>query len=177
MIKKILLGIVGVIVLLLIVAIFVPKKYSLERQIVINKPAVEVFNYIKYLKNQDEYSKWASMDPNMKKTYTGTDATPGFVSAWESNNKDVGKGEQKILSITDGKQVDYELHFIEPFEGLAKSYIKTEDNGNKTTTVKWGLSSEMPYPMNLVRLCMSIEDMLGKDLETGLTNLKSQLEK
>jgi hypothetical protein len=36
------------------------------------------------------------MDPDMKKTYRGTDGTVGFVSEWESNKKDVGTGEQEI---------------------------------------------------------------------------------
>jgi hypothetical protein len=39
------------------------------------------------------------MDPNMKKTYTGTDAEVGFISAWESTDKNVGVGEQEIKKI------------------------------------------------------------------------------
>ena len=66
---KILLIILAVIaiivVLLLIIAVFVKKRYSVEREIIINRPKQEVFNFIKFLKNQDKYSKWASMDPNM----------------------------------------------------------------------------------------------------------------
>lgn len=177
MIKKILIGIVGLIVLLLVVAIFVPKDYIVEKQITINKPVAEIFNYVKYLKNQDEYSKWASMDPKMKKTYSGTDATPGFVSAWESDVKDVGQGEQKILSIVPDKQIDYDLHFIKPFEGRAKAIMKTQDNGNNTTTVKWSIASSMPYPMNLMRLFMNVEKMIGDDLDTGLKNLKARFDK
>ncbi|MDT3401855.1 SRPBCC family protein [Mucilaginibacter terrae] len=177
MIKKILIGIIGLIASLLVVAIFVPKDYTVERQITINKPVTEIFDYIKYLKNQDEYSKWASMDPNMKKTYSGTDATPGFVSAWESDVKDVGQGEQKILSIVPDKQINYDLHFIKPFEGRAEAIMKTQDNGNSTTTVKWSIASSMPYPTNLMRLFMNIEEMIGNDLDTGLKNLKGKFDK
>ena len=36
------------------------------------------------LKNQDDYSKWASIDSTMKKSYKGIDATPGFVAAWDN---------------------------------------------------------------------------------------------
>jgi hypothetical protein len=31
--------------------------------------------------------------------------------------------------------------------------------------------------MNFMLLCMNMDNMLGKDLETGLTNLKNVLEK
>lgn len=53
-----------------------------------------MFDYVKYLKNQNEYSKWAGMDSAMTKTFSGTDATPGFISAWKSNNQNVGKGRK-----------------------------------------------------------------------------------
>ena len=54
---KYILGIVfAIILLLLIVAAFAPKNYEVEREVTINKPLREVFNYVKYLKNQDNYS-------------------------------------------------------------------------------------------------------------------------
>ena len=68
---------------------FIKKDYQIEREIVINQPKTEVFNYIKSLRNQDNFSKWATMDPNMKKVYTGTDGTPGFISFWDSEIKNV----------------------------------------------------------------------------------------
>jgi uncharacterized protein YndB with AHSA1/START domain len=177
MLLKILYVLGGIIALLLIVALFVKKDYSVEREIVINRPKAQVFEYIKYVKNQDKFSKWNMIDPNMRKTYKGTDGTVGFVYSWDSDNKEAGKGEQEIVKMTDGERVDYALHFIKPFEGKANSYITTEAVTEGATKVKWGLSSKMPYPMNLVRLFMNIEDMLGKDIDTGLTNLKVLLEK
>ena len=83
----ILFVIAGIIALLIIIALFVKKEYSIFRAITINKPRQEVFNYIKYLKNQDLYSKWVMRDPNMKKDFTGTDGTAGFIYAWEGNKQ------------------------------------------------------------------------------------------
>jgi len=77
--KRILLGILGIIVLLLVVALFVKKEYAVEREIAINKPKQEVFDYVKFLKNQDNFSVWAQTDPNMKKDFRGTDGTVGVV--------------------------------------------------------------------------------------------------
>jgi hypothetical protein len=176
-IKKILIAVVLLIVIVLITALFTKKEYSVERQITINKPKEEVFTYVKYLKNQDNFSKWASMDPAMKKEYRGTDGTVGFVSAWESDKDDVGKGEQEIRKIANGERIDFGLHFIEPFEGKADAYMITEALSQNATQVKWGFQSKMPYPMNIMLLCMDMEDMIGKDLEIGLNNLKNKLEK
>ena len=80
----------------MIAAIFVKREYSVEREVVINKPKQEVFEYVKLLKNQDNYSKWAMMDPKMKKEYTGTDGTVGFISAWDSVK--LPKAKESILN-------------------------------------------------------------------------------
>lgn len=175
--KKIALILVIIIGLVLITAAFTKKDYSVERDITINKSKDSVFNYIKYLKNQNNYSKWASMDKNMKKEFIGTDATPGFISSWDSDNKDVGKGEQKIKNIIEGESVDYVIHFIKPFDDLADAYMTTETIANNQTKVRWGFSGKMKYPMNIMLLCMNMEEMIGNDLSIGLGNLKTILEK
>lgn len=175
--KKILI-IVGIIIAIpLIVALFVKKDYAVEREIEIKKPKTEVFEYIKYLKNQDNYSKWAMMDPAMKKTYTGTDGTVGFISTWESTNEDVGKGEQEILKITEGERIDTKLRFKIPFEAEDDAYMTTTSIDENTTKVTWGFKGAFPYPMNIMGLFMDMDKEVGGDLATGLTNLKAVLEK
>ena len=175
--KKILFLLVAIVALLLIVALFVKKEYTVERAIIIKKPKQEVFDYIKYLKNQDNYSVWNKVDPGMKKDYQGTDGTVGFISAWDSNNKNVGKGEQEIVNIIDGEKMDVKLRFKEPFEAEDDAYMITEKINENETNVKWGFKGKMNYPMNLMLLFMDMEAMLGKDLQTGLTDLKTILEK
>jgi uncharacterized protein YndB with AHSA1/START domain len=174
--KRIGVTILVIILLFLVVAAFMKKDYAVEREIVINKPKQEVFDYIKMLKNQDHYSVWAKMDPNMKKSYKGTDGQVGFVSAWDSKNEDVGKGEQEIKKITEGERLDFELRFKKPFESTEQAYMMTEATGANSTKVKWGFNGHVPYPMNFMLLFMDMEDMIGKDLQNGLKNLKKELE-
>ena len=176
-VKWILIIIVILVAIPLITALFVKKEYSIEREIVINKPKKEVFDYVKYLKNQNNYSKWAGIDPAMKKEFRGTDATVGFVSSWESTNKDVGKGEQEIKGIKDGERIDYEIRFIEPFASTSSAFMSTEAVSENQTKVKWNFHGVMPYPMNLMQLVMDMDKAIGGDLLTGLTNLKKLLEK
>ncbi len=174
---SILSGIVGLIILLLIIAAFAKKNYGVTSEITIQIPVQVVFDYLKLLKNQDNFSKWALMDPNMTKEYRGTDGTVGFVSAWESKNKNVGKGEQEIRNIKEGQQIDFEIRFIKPFAGIAQAYLSTDSLSNQVTLVKWGFTSKMAYPMNLMLLVMKMEKMIENDLQTGLQNLKKLLEK
>lgn len=166
-----------IIALPLITALFVSKEYAVVRETTINKSKTEVFEYVKYLKNQDNYSVWAKKDPDMRKDYKGTDATVGFVSSWESDMEEVGKGEQEITKIEEGKRIDYELRFIEPFEAKDHAYMTFESVSDSLTKVQWGFHGKMKYPMNIMLLFINMEEMLGKDLDTGLTNLKGILEK
>jgi len=174
--KKVITGLGILIAIPLIVALFVEKDYAVEREITIKKNKQEVFDYIKLLKNQDNYSKWAKMDPNIKKTFRGEDGTIGFVSGWESDNEDVGVGEQEIKKITEGERIDFELRFMKPFEATEPAFMTTETVGENQTKVTWGFSGHMNYPMNLMMLFMDFEQMIGDDLDMGLKNLKQILE-
>lgn len=174
-IKKILFVIAGIIVLALVAALFVSKEYNVKREITINKPSQEVFDYVKFIKNQEHYNKWVMMDPNMKKEYQGTDGTVGFVYAWDSQKDDVGKGEEEIKLLDEGKKINLEVRFIRPFEGLATTEMTTEAISPTQTKVSWGMSGRSPYPMNLTNTIM--DGMLGADLEQSLQTLKGILEK
>lgn len=173
---NILLILLVIIAIPFIVALFVKKDYAITRDIIINTPKQIVFDHIKFLKNQDDFTTWATMDSNMKKTYTGTDGTPGFISAWDSENKKVGKGEQTIIKIMEGNSIESQLHFIKPFEGFADAKMSTESVDSNTTKVTWNMSSSMKYPMNLALLFMNMEKIIGDDFATGLSNLKNKME-
>jgi hypothetical protein len=178
---KIFIGIIialgGIIVLLLIIGLFVKKDYSVAKEIIVNKSKSVVFEYLKFLKNQNKFSVWASMDANMKTEYRGTDGTEGFVSVWESENKNVGKGEQEILKIVNGERIDYEIRFIKPFASTSWANMIVASANENQTRVYWEFTGKMKYPTNLTLLFMNMEKMVGNDLEKGLQNLKTIMDK
>lgn len=61
-VKKILIGVAVLIALPLIAALFIKSDYALEREITINKPKQDVYEYVKFLKNQNHYSTWNTME-------------------------------------------------------------------------------------------------------------------
>jgi uncharacterized protein YndB with AHSA1/START domain len=168
--------IVVIIAVPLIVALFTKKEYEVTKEVTIDQPKEQVFEYILLLKNQDDFSVWSKMDPDMKTDFRGEDGTVGFVSAWSSDDPDVGSGEQEITGIVPGQRVDYELRFFEPFESTSQAFMVTEALNRSSTRVHWGFTGRMNYPMNLMLLMMDFEGMIGEDLQTGLDNLKLILE-
>ena len=175
-IKKILVLLILVLAIVLIAAYFMPKNYAIERQITINKPVDSVFDYVRYLKNQNEFSVWANIDPKMKSTLKGDDGTVGAISAWESEVKEVGVGEQEITKISEGKRIDFALRFKKPMDDTAIGFMSTEAVSTNQTKVKWGISGIIPYPMNIMLPMMKMDQMIGNDLQKGLENLKTKME-
>jgi hypothetical protein len=158
----------------LIVALFVKNEYTVKRELDINKPKEEVYNYVKYSKNQDYYSKWVMTDPAMKKEFRGTDGTIGFIYAWDGNDK-AGKGEQEIKNLTEGEKIEMEIRFEKPFKGIAHTRMSTEGVGKNQTKIVWSMEGRNNYPMNLMNLFVG--NLLGKDIDISLRTLKGILEK
>ncbi|WP_448702471.1 SRPBCC family protein [Mucilaginibacter sp. AW1-3] len=169
--------ILAIIAIPFIIAIFKPEEYTIEREIVIDKPKSEVFNYVKLLKNQDYYSKWVMTDPGMKKTFTGTDGTVGFIYAWDSENKQAGKGEQEIIKLSGEDRADMEVRFERPFKGLAHPSVVTEALSTTQTKVHWIFKGTCTYMMRVMHIVLNLKKVLGKDMQTSLTTLKGILEK
>lgn len=172
----ILIGIAGLIGLLLLVAAFAKKGYTIRREIVVDRPVATVFDYLRHIKNQDLFSVWVMKDPAMAKKFTGTDGTVGFIYGW-NGNKDAGEGEQEIMALEDGKRIEIEVRFKRPFEAVAQTPFTTEPAGEGKTRVSWTMISTMKYPMNIMLVFMDMDKLLGKDMETSLGTLKGLLEK
>jgi len=147
----------------------------IERSIAIKKSSEEVFNYLKYTRNQDNFSVWNMADPDMKKEQSGTDGEVGFIYRWDSKVKNVGAGEQKITAIIPGKRIDSEIMFFRPMENTGKTSFIVNEAGSGLTNVEWIFDSPSKFPM--VLFAPIFKKMLGRDLAKGLDNLKGILEK
>lgn len=168
------LGIVGFIVLLLLVALFIPNDYNVSVSTTINKPRKVVFDYVKLVKNQEYYSVWVMQDPNVNMKYEGVDGTAGFKASWDSKDDNVGAGSQLITAISE-ERIDVDLHFERPMKGEAKAstLLKSiSENETKVTSEFYGNSS---YPMNLMNFMG--EKYITEAETQNLANLKKILEK
>ena len=178
--KKIVGILIGLVAILLVVALFIPTEKVVKRAILISRNQSETFAYIKHLEHQEKYGVWWKADPNMKITTKGTDGTVGYLHAWNSTDEQVGQGQQRIIKIVEGpnkSRIDIELKFIKPIKSVAPSFMTTEGISKDKTRLSWAITSNLPYPMNLIGAAMNIEKMLGDDLEQGLKNLKVILDK
>lgn len=172
--KKILFALIGIVFLILLAAAILPENFKIEQEVVINKPQSEVFEYLKMMKNENEWSPWIKKDPKIVQNFTGEDGTVGFIASW-SGNDEVGAGEQEIVKITPDERIDFELRFIKPMKAKNNSYLITEAISETKTKVKWGMIGRTKFPFNIV--CFFMQKKVANEFANGLDNLKTILEK
>ncbi|MDG1331390.1 MAG: SRPBCC family protein [Crocinitomicaceae bacterium] len=173
---KLLFLLLSIVAIVLIVGLFVDGDFTVSRKVTINQPKEKVYDYLSMIGNQQEYGVWQKKDPKIKIKTTGTDGTVGFISSWESNMEDVGKGEQEITKLVEDKLIATEIRFIEPMETTSQAYLEIKEVSGNSCTVEWKFEGGSPYPWNILMLFMDMDKELGPDLKKGLKNLKSILE-
>ena len=150
------------------------KEMLIQSAVVIHKPTSVVFDYVKYCKNQDNFSVWNMADPQKKTHYEGQDGEVGFIYSWDSTNKNVGAGTQEILSIEDGHSVTYQIRFERPMKSVATAEFVLKEVNAHTTELSWNFASPTKFPMNLFNFIF--KRILVKDMTKSLANLKAVLE-
>jgi hypothetical protein len=168
--------ILGIILLVLLAGLLVSRDANYEKSVEINANIKTVWEHVSTLSAMEKWSPWSSKDPDMKRSLTVTDGTPGAKQSWESKMKNVGEGSQTITRVAEPTLLETRLEFIKPFKSIATAYVRLSQQGSKTG-VTWGFKSKMPYPMNLMKLFMNFEKAMDKDFGEGLGKLKALCEK
>jgi uncharacterized protein YndB with AHSA1/START domain len=170
----ILLILAGIIALLLVIALFTKKKHYVNREIIINAPRQKVFDFLRLLKNQEQFNKWAKTDQNRKVETKGTDGTVGYIYAW-NGDKSAGEGEKEIISIVEGKKVETEIRFVKPMRMTASVIMETEALSDNQTKVNLINTGTLKYPLNI--MIPMAERNFAKDMDISLSTLKDIMEK
>ncbi|GAB1372294.1 hypothetical protein MASR1M45_23560 [Candidatus Kapaibacterium sp.] len=161
----------SMIALFLIVAVFMPSEFLLERTVSINKPITEVFEQVADLNNFNKWNSWTSMEPSAYKPVEGSRGV-GQVSAWDGDT--VGVGSLKVTRIDENSFIGQEITFLKPWESQTKLYFKFRQVG-EATEVTWGMDMKLSYPFERI-MRVKLESELGKSFNEGLSNLKKLCE-
>lgn len=175
-IKYLAITFAAILILILVIALFVPNEMVYEKSININAPIETVWENTNSLSAMDKWSPWNAKDPEMVKEYAGVDGTVGSSQSWDSPVDEVGKGTQTVTKIEAPTLFETELAFVRPFESVAMGYVYLKVEAN-TTKATWGFKSEMPYPVNISILFMDLEKDMGDDWRKALNALKTMSEK
>jgi uncharacterized protein YndB with AHSA1/START domain len=173
------LAIIGVVVVVVIGGILLyaatkPDSFRVQRTVLISAPPDKVFPLINDIKAWTVWSPYEKKDPAMKRAYGSVTAGKGATYAWEGD-KNVGQGSMEIVESSPRKIV-LKLDFLKPFEAHNMGEFVLEPKGD-STSVTWAIYGPSPYMSKVVGTFMNIDDMIGRDFEKGLADLKAAAEK
>ncbi len=170
MLKKIGIGL-AVLVLGLVVLIAVqPSTFRVERSQEIDAPPYVAFNLINNFRRWSAWSPWEKLDPNLQRKYSGAEAGVGAVYEWSGNDQ-AGEGRMTITESVPAKKVGIKLEFKKPFEATNTTLFSLDRAGDKVK-VTWAMEGTNNFIGKAMCLVMDMDQLIGKDFEAGLSQLK-----
>ncbi|MGQ7933089.1 SRPBCC family protein [Paraburkholderia sp. D1E] len=173
MLKTILITVVAAVALLLIYAATRPDNFRIERSVRIEAPPERIYALIDDMHQFNRWNPFLRKDPATQGTYSGTSSGKGARYAWQSEK--IGVGQMEIVDTTAPSSVTLNLDFLKPFEAhnIAEFELKPEAGATRVT---WAMHGPAPFLSKLMQVFVSMDKMIGKDFEDGLSNLKTLAE-
>ena len=159
----------------LIFAATKPGRFSVRREITVQAPAEKIFPLINDFHQWVAWSPYEHKDPALKRTYSGTESGKGAVYGWDGNNN-VGSGQMEILESAVPSKIVIKLDFFKPFEGHNTAEFTMLPQGD-ATHVTWLMQGPAVFMSRVMQVFIKLDNMIGKDFEVGLANLKKLTEK
>lgn len=175
MLKKISMGLIMVIVVILGLALTQPDSFKVQRSITIKAPPEKVMSFLNDFHQWPSWSPWEKLDPKLKRTFEGAPSGKGAVYAWSGNDQ-VGQGRMEIVDNNMPAQLGIKLDFIKPFASSNRAEFTLQPQGD-STVVTWTMTGPSQFITKLMGVFYSMDKMIGKDFEKGLAQLKELAEK
>jgi effector-binding domain-containing protein len=172
MLKKILAGLIGLLILGAVVGLLLPRHVHVSRSVTIVRPASLIYATVNSFRLFPKWSPWQDLDPNMHQTTEGPREGVGAKLVWSGNDK-VGSGTQLITASIADRSVASDLDFGNM--GIAKSVISLTPDG-AATGVTWSLDIDMGANPIGHYVGLMMDRMIGPDFSTGLSKLKKLVE-
>ena len=148
--------------------------FVIERSATMAAPASRVFEALVDFHKWPEWSPWEELDPEMQRTYSGSESGVGAVYEWEGNRK-AGKGRMEITDATAPGDLTIRLDFIKPFKAQNTTRFALSGDGD-STEVTWTMTGAKTLMTKVMGIFKSMDAMVGPDFEKGLTQLKALVE-
>ncbi len=173
MIKKIAIAVAVLIAGVLLYATTKPATLHIERSTTIQAPPDRIHALINDFRSWGAWSPWEKLDPGMARTHSGAPSGKGAVYAW-SGNSSVGQGRMEITESAPSR-IAIQLDFLSPVEAHNVAVFRLEPSGS-STNVTWTMDGPNSYMGKVMSVFVDMDQMIGRDFESGLANLKTAAE-
>ena len=156
-------------------------EFLVERTTIVKAEASVVFALINDFHQWTQWSPWEGLDPAMQRTYAGPDAGVGASYAWAGNKK-AGSGSMVITESVPDERVVLDLAFLKPFKAQNVTTFLISPNAGASPNagevqVTWKMTGKKNLFFKIFGFIFSMDKLVGKDFEKGLSQLKAAAEK
>ncbi|MDQ3051985.1 MAG: SRPBCC family protein [Bacteroidota bacterium] len=169
--KKIGIGLLILVVVLVVISLFLPAKVHIERSVVINAPVKTVYNTVNNLKSWINWSYWDQIDPNMISRFEGPESGVGAIHRWESEHELVGNGSMTFTETAEPNKILTSFEFDQTWITPGGWLFEEVQGGSKATVF---MDMEMPFYARIPGMFM--DGKLGADFDKTLAGLKNYTE-
>jgi uncharacterized protein YndB with AHSA1/START domain len=142
--------------------------------VTIQAPPAAIFPMISQISQWEKWSAWsAEKYPDMKRAYEGPDHGPGATMCWTSQNN--GSGKLIVVREEPGKAIWYELYFQDT-KTPTLGTVEMEPTADGTKVI-WHDHGDVGWMIPARYMIPRIEKMVSDDFQSGLTKLKTLVEK
>lgn len=170
--KTFLLAVFVILILIVVVGLFLPTNYEVERSIVIKAGPEKVHEYVGDLNKWEEWAPWTEEDPTI--VVTKGEKTKG-VGASQSWVGDSGDGALTITKDSQKEGIEYDLVF-EGGRYVCQSAMIYDEQQDGETKVTWLMNGDMESPVIGGYFAIMMDTMVGEMFDRGLSNLKGRVE-
>ena len=161
----------GAVLLVFIVAVFLPSSAHVERSVSIDAHAATIFALLNDFEQVNKWSPWADTDPNARFDVTGPARGVGAAIRWEGSI--IGHGAQTIIESVPFERIVSRLDLSNRGEAIATFTLSENAAG---TLVNWAFDSEFGLNLLARYIGLMLDGVVGSDYEKGLLNLKTMAE-
>ncbi|HEX6571499.1 MAG TPA: SRPBCC family protein [Steroidobacteraceae bacterium] len=150
-----------------------PRHAHVERSIETSASPATVFDVVNGFRRFNEWSPWASLDPQTRYTYSGPESGVGARMQWRSDRPDVGSGSQEIIAVEPDRSVSIRLDFGQKGKPISTMTLLPAGSG---TRIVWSMDSDFSDDFVGRYFAPFLDRMVGPDYERGLAQLKRLVE-
>ncbi len=159
---------------LVLISLFLPKEFTVSRDITVHAPMYRVYDQVNDLRNWERWSPWKRKDPAMVMTFSNPPVGEKAFYKWESTNDRIGHGTLTLARVVPDQEIVTSIDFggrsVE-----TSTFRFAHENGNIRLT--WSMTARVGlWPWNKY-FGLALKSELRKQFDEGLRAIKFYAEK
>ena len=170
---KIFYWLAGIVVLLLVIGLFLPKTYKVEKSISIKSKPETVYMLVSNFKLWKLWSPWTKeSDPTARFEFAGENGKTGTTWTWEGEK--MGSGVLTVTEVKPSSSFTFEVAFQKGKYKSAEQF--TIGQTGDSCQVSWTDKGDFGFNPVARFMGLFMDRMMGKYFEQGLAKLKTVAE-